>query len=450
MEDISRGGRVTLAPAIAGRVFDAEFVARGLALDLASFALDPNGKLVGEPYMTFFNQPVTPCGGVRVGNGYAEGQGFTFDLARLPATVERVVITASIDGAGVMSQLQSGYLRLLDQDGELLRFAFTGSDFASERALMVGEIYRRNGEWRFMASGQGFDGGLDVLVRHFGAAVDDAPSASASASAAASGSAAVPVKPGVDLEKRLQQQAPQLVSLVKSATVSLQKVGLQAHRAKVCLVLDISGSMGMLYRRGLVQQFAERILALGCKFDDDGDIDVFLFGRNVHHVDPMGLDNFAGFVQRTIDRHPLEGDTRYGAALEAVRRFYFPDGQGGARSKPQRAELPVYVMFVTDGGTSDQALAERQVRWSSHEAIFWQFMGIGKGRKSKSRKLASFADSDFPFLESLDELPGRLVDNANYFSVAAPDEYSDAELYDLLMTEYPDWLKAARGVGLLK
>lgn len=431
-----------LAPAVAGRPFEAHFVAHGLALDLASFALDANGQLVGEPYMTFFNQPATPCGGVRVGNGLVAGQagaqGFVFELARLPASVERVVITASIDGSGVMAQLQSGYLRLQAGGDEFVRFAFTGADFASERALMVGEIYRRNGEWRFMAVGQGFDGGLDVLVRHFGGAVEAAPAP-----------VPRPASSGVNLEKRLQQQAPQLVSLVKSATVSLQKVGLQAHRAKVCLVLDISGSMGALYRRGLVQQFAERILALGCKFDDDGEIDVFLFGRNVHHVDAMGLANFSGFVQRTIARHPLEGDTRYGAALEAVRRFYFPDGQGGERRAPQRAGLPVYVMFVTDGGTSDQAMAERQVRWSSHEAIFWQFMGIGKGRKSKSRKLASFADSDFPFLESLDELPGRLVDNANYFSVASPDDYSDADLYDLLMTEYPDWLKAARGAGIL-
>lgn len=439
MEHISKGGRVTLAPAVADRMFHAGFAATGLALDLASFALDANGKLVGEPYMTFFNQPVTPCGGVRVvadaGTGSHAGvQGFSFDLARLPAAVERVVVTASIDGAGVMSQLQSGYLSLYSDAGEFARFAFNGADFASERALMVGEIYRRNGQWRFMASGQGFDGGLDVLVRHFGGVVDDAPA---------------PAKSGVDLEKRLQQKAPQLVSLVKSATVSLQKVGLQTHRARVCLVLDISGSMGALYKRGLVQQFAERILALGCKFDDDGEIDVFLFGRNVHHVAPMGLNNWTGYVQHIIDRHPLEGDTRYGAALEAVRRFYFPDGAGGERRSPQRADLPVYVMFVTDGGTSDQGMAERQVRWSSNEAIFWQFMGIGKGRKSKSRKLASFADSDFPFLESLDELPGRLVDNANYFSVASPDEYSDAELYDLLMAEYPDWLRAARGVGLL-
>jgi hypothetical protein len=103
-----------------------------------------------------------------------------------------------------------------------------------------------------------------------------------------------------------------------------------------------------------------------------------------------------------------------------------------------------------DGGTSDQATTEKQLRWASNEPIFWQFMGIGKGRKSKSKFLAAFADSDFPFLEKLDELQGRLVDNANNFSVSSPDEHSDAELYDLLMTEYPGWLKLARGNGLLR
>jgi stress response protein SCP2 len=439
MQQLFKGGRATLTPEIAGGVFHAEFAGHGLTLDLASFGLDASGKLAGEPYMTFFNQPVTPCGGVNVRAGLAATPGFSFELLRLPAQVERVVIAASIDGSGVMSQLQSGYLRLLNQDGELLRFAFTGADFAAERAVTVCEIYRRHGEWRFMASGQGFDGGLEVLVRHFGGVVEAAPASAAP----------TPARAGVDLEKRLQQRAPQLVNLVKSASVSLRQVGLDTHRAKVCLVLDISGSMGALYRRGLVQQFAEPILALGCKFDDDGDIDVFLFGRNVHHVDPMGLDNWTGYVQRLIDEPPLEGDTRYGAAMAAVRRYYFPEGNVAERRSAQRAPLPVYVMFVTDGGTSDKGVAERQLRWSSHEAIFWQFMGIGKGRKSKSRLLASYADSDFPFLESLDELPGRLVDNANFFCVASPDEHSDAQLYDLLMTEYPGWLMAARTAGML-
>ena len=284
-----------------------------------------------------------------------------------------------------------------------------------------------------MAVGQGFNGGLDALVRHFGGEVDQASPATSAAPAAVS--AIQQAK--INLEKRVEREAPQLVSLVKQAGVSLQKVGLLDHRAKVCLCLDISGSMGRLYKDGLVQRFAERILALGCKFDDDGEIDVFLFGKNVHHPAPMALNNCNTYVGQAIQRHPLEGDTRYGAAMQAIRAFYFPDAAGGERTRPVAAELPVYVMFVTDGGTSDQATTEKQLRWASNEPIFWQFMGIGKGRKSKSKFLAAFADSDFPFLEKLDELQGRLVDNANYFSVSSPDEHSDAELYDLLMTEYP-------------
>jgi len=207
--------------------------------------------------------------------------------------------------------------------------------------------------------------------------------------------------------------------------------------------------MGTLYKKGLVQRFAERILALGCRFDDDGEIDVFLFGRNVHQGEAMGLDNFSGYVRDMIERHPLEGDTRYGAAMEAVRRHYFPDARGGERKNPCQAALPVYVMFVTDGGTSDKPLTERQLRWSSREPIFWQFMGIGKGKKSKSKRLINFADSDFPFLEKLDELDGRLIDNAGFFSVASPDEHADPALYDLLMDEYPGWVKSARQQGLI-
>jgi hypothetical protein len=105
-------------------------------------------------------------------------------------------------------------------------------------------------------------------------------------------------------------------------------------------------------------------------------------------------------------------------------------------------------MFVTDGGTSDKALTERHLRESSHEPIFWQFMGIGKGRKSKSRLLQAFSDSSFPFLEKLDDLEGRLIDNASFFSVERPDEHPDDALFDLLMEEYPEWVKRARRHGM--
>ena len=445
MQQLSRGERLPLSTVVPDGVIQAGLSAQGLQLDFACFALDAAGKLADERYMTFFNQPATPCGGVALGAAGQDAAGFHFQLARLPAWVERVSIVASTDGAAIMSQLQSGYVRLVGPTGEFARFTFSGGDFAGERAVMLGDVYRKDGGWRFMAVGQGFNGGLDAVVRHFGGAVADDVAAPAPAPAPAP--AARPIS--IDLEKRVAQAAPQLVSLVKSAAVSLEKAGLAQHRAKVCLVLDISGSMSALYSKGLVQQFAERILALGCRFDDDGEIDVFLFGRNVHQGEPMGLSSWSNYIKGIIKRHPLEGDTRYGAAIEAVRRHYFPDARGGERKAAARADVPVYVMFVTDGSTSDKPLTERQLRWASREPIFWQFMGIGKGRKSKAKALANFAESDFPFLEKLDELDGRLVDNADFFSVASPDEHADAALYDLLMNEYPQWVKQVRQLGMI-
>jgi len=442
MKQLERGERLPLAQVAPDGVLQAGLSARGLALDFACFALDAGGKLADERYMTFFNQPATPCGGVALGAVGADADGFHLRLASLPAWVERLSIVASTDGSALLSQLQAGSLRLVGGQGEFARFDFSGRDFAGEKAVMLGELYRKDGGWRFMAVGQGFNGGLDALVRHFGGAVADQAPAPAPAVAA-------PRSAAVDLEKRVAQAAPQLVNLVKSAAVSLEKAGLAQHRAKVCLVLDISGSMSTLYRKGLVQQFAERILALGCRFDDDGEIDVFLFGRNVHQGAPMGLSNWSNYIKAVIDKHPLEGDTRYGAAIEAVRRHYFPDSRGGERKAALKAEVPVYVMFVTDGSTSDKPLTERQLRWASREPIFWQFMGIGKGRKSKSKALLNFADSDFPFLEKLDDLDGRLIDNADFFAVASPDEHSDGALYDLLMNEYPQWVRQARQQGMI-
>ena len=441
MTKLAKGQRLSLRDTTPTGALRVGLAAQGLPLDFACFGLNSADKLFSDDYMTFFNQPRTPCGAVQAGSVAGDADGFAFQLDALPTGVERVVIAASVGGVGVMSQISTGHLKLMESQGEreFARFEFTGSDFSAEQALMLGEFYRKDGGWRFMAVGQGFNGGLDALVRHFGGSVDEAPAPKAIASPSAK----------ISLEKRVEREAPRLVNLVKQAGVSLEKVGLSNHHAKVCLCLDISGSMSGLYRKGLVQSFAERILALACKFDDDGEIDVFLFGQQVHQPVPMDLSNWDGYIPQAIARHPLESDTRYGRAMEAIRQFYFPDGGGGARTSPHKAAQPVYVMFVTDGSTSDKAVTEKQLRWSSMEPIFWQFMGIGKGRKSKSKLLFAFAASDFPFLESMDELSGRLIDNANYFSVGSPDEHTDGALYDLLMTEYPGWLKLAAQHGLL-
>jgi stress response protein SCP2/very-short-patch-repair endonuclease len=170
---IDKGRRVKLDDVFGG---DGGFVAQlsatgpGLHIDFVCFGLDAAGKLAHDAYMTFFNQPATPCGGIAMAAGAPDAT-FAFELDRLPAAIERLVLAAAIDGAGSMDQLAQGHVRLLQDGRERLAFAFAGADFGAERALILAEIYRHDGAWRFGATGQGFNGGLDALVRHFGASV---------------------------------------------------------------------------------------------------------------------------------------------------------------------------------------------------------------------------------------------------------------------------------------
>lgn len=455
--DLLQGQRVKLADIganVAGTTLELSIQAPGVTLDFSCFGIDAAGKLSDDRYMTFFNQPTTPCGGVAVQAGTQASTKFVFNFSKLPASIDRLVITAAIDGSGTMSQIQNGFAKL---DGSVgAQYLFSGKDFKDERALMIMELYRKDSDWRVMPSGQGFNGGLDALVRHFGGEV--ASSSSAPAASPVPPVSSLNLEKRLILEKRIEKEAPHLLDLTKKATISLEKVGLQAHRAKVCLVLDISASMSGLYSRGLVQKFAERILALGCRFDDDGEIDIFLFGRDAHQPAPMSIGNNSSYVPKTLNKYPLEYDTQYAKAIAAVREFYFPANQ--KKTDITSTDMPVYVMFVTDGDTGGKDATEQQIRAASKEPIFWQFMGIGKSNRSKKSKNTSMlggifgggssTDSTFPFLEKLDELSGRFVDNAGFFSVETPEEHPDNVLYDLLMEEYPQWLKVAKQKGLLR
>jgi stress response protein SCP2 len=259
----------------------------------------------------------------------------------------------------------------------------------------------------------------------------------------------------IDMEKRAAQQAPQQLNLTKQAAVSLEKRGLADHTARVALCLDISGSMSGLYRSGKIQALVERVLALGLRFDDNEAVDVFLFGANVHEVGELRMNNFQSFLGSVLQRHPLEGGTYYGKAMQAIRANYW--GSPGPRHQPVRDNQPVYVMFVTDGATFDESVTIEQLKFSAFEPIFWQFMAIGDSPQAvdadrsgkKKGFLKRLMQSDFTFLENLDNLPGRFIDNANFFAVTDPANIPDAQLFDLMMNEYPGWLQLARRAGLL-
>ena len=257
-----------------------------------------------------------------------------------------------------------------------------------------------------------------------------------------------PIDKKVLLEKRLEKEAPKLLDLSKKAKISLEKVGLQHHHAKVALCLDISGSMSGLYSSGKIQHFAERILALGTRFDDDGSIDLFLFGQNAHGAGELTISNFHGFVNQLIRQYPLEGSTYYAKAMKLIRQHYFGTAQN--RKQPLSQTMPIYVMFVTDGDTFDKDETTKHIQDSSYEPLFWQFMAIGESKKdAKKGFFKSLFQSDFTFLEQLDHLTGRYIDNADFFSVKEPAAISDDELYDLLMQEYPEWVKKAQAMGMI-
>ena len=76
------------------------------SLDIASFGLDPAYKLSDERYMTFYNQPKTPCQAVQLTDNQAQSSRFSVDLTKLPQTIQHLVMTAAIDGQPVMSQTQ--------------------------------------------------------------------------------------------------------------------------------------------------------------------------------------------------------------------------------------------------------------------------------------------------------------------------------------------------------
>jgi len=137
-------------------------------VDVSCFGVDDNGKLSDDRYMIFFNQKSSPCNSVSIITKQEDDlETFLVNLSSLPATIKKLVFTASIDGNHNMSSMISGYIRIAEGNNNIIQFSFIGSEFDQQKAIMVGELYLKN-VWRFNAIGQGFNGGLSALLKHFG------------------------------------------------------------------------------------------------------------------------------------------------------------------------------------------------------------------------------------------------------------------------------------------
>ncbi|MGW6538959.1 TerD family protein [Streptomyces sp. NPDC055051] len=172
-------------------------VAAPVRLDVSGLLLGANGKVRSDDDFIFYNQPAGPGVTYRSGGGSAP-DAILVDTGGLPAGIERIVVTASPDAAGQTFQGIEPTATVRDADSGAVVATFTPPQLATETALVVVEIYQRNGAWKVRAVGQGYANGLAGIATDFGVSVEEEPAA-APAAPVAPAPAAPPAQSGQTL-----------------------------------------------------------------------------------------------------------------------------------------------------------------------------------------------------------------------------------------------------------
>lgn len=151
-------------------------------LDVSIFMTNEQGKVDTDTNFVFYNNPKDAAGSVvysgdnRTGEGEGDDETVNIMLSKVPADVAKISFTVTIHEAQArgqnFGQVSNAYIRIVDtaKNEELLRYDL-GEDYSIETAIVVAELYRHGGEWKFAAIGSGFQGGLEALCRNFGLSV---------------------------------------------------------------------------------------------------------------------------------------------------------------------------------------------------------------------------------------------------------------------------------------
>ena len=201
-------------------------------VDVSALLVGADGKVRQEADFIFYNHPTGPgvtylpaAQGPR-GVDAVRVDAVRVDTTALPPDVDRVVVTASLDGSGPATFAQAGHLVVTVLDaagGDAIRFALTG--LTTEAALVCAEVYRRNGAWKVRAVGQGYDNGLAGIATEYGIEVEE-PAAPVAAPVA-SPVAAPAAGQRVNLDKgKVSLRKQQTVSLVKTGAPALTRVAM--------------------------------------------------------------------------------------------------------------------------------------------------------------------------------------------------------------------------------
>ncbi len=151
-------------------------------LDVSIFMTGASGQVETDTDFVFYNNPQDAAGSViysgdnRTGEGEGDDESVNITLSKVPANIQKISFTVTIHEADArgqnFGQVSNAYIRIVNvaNNEELIRYDL-GEDYSIETAIVVGELYRHGGEWKFAAIGSGFQGGLEALCRNFGLSV---------------------------------------------------------------------------------------------------------------------------------------------------------------------------------------------------------------------------------------------------------------------------------------
>jgi tellurium resistance protein TerD len=185
--NLSKGGRVNLEKEAPGL----QTVLLGLGwdvkkadgadfdLDASLLMLDANDKATGESAFIFYNNKTSACGSVvhqgdnKTGEGDGDDEVLIIELPKIPENVNKMVIAVTIHEANTRNQnfglVDNAFIRVANNanNEDIARYDLT-EDYSTETSLIFGELYRKEGDWRFAAKGDGFAGGLSAYLASYG------------------------------------------------------------------------------------------------------------------------------------------------------------------------------------------------------------------------------------------------------------------------------------------
>lgn len=417
MTELARGENTTIAT---GAVTVSVAGARQGTVDLMVFQLGADSRVRSDADFVFFNQPSSPEGAVRL----VTADKLSIDLMAVPAAVERLSIAVALDDSvtGSLATVTGLGVEVAHPAGTTSARAL---DLTTERAAVLLEIYRRNDSWKVRNVSAGWDAGLSALVREHGVQVDDEPAPPA---ADRHGVRTVAGEEKLSLEKR------QKLDMRKRevAKVLLDK-GAPGVRARVVLVIDKTGSMNREYSSKRIHEVVERMVPIAVQVDDDGKLEPYLYAKSFARLPDIVVHEVEAWSSTYLHLNGTHGGIDYGRIGGVNDEL--PVMNEIIDSLVPGAAVPTLVLFFTDGGFTQKQKIADLMKSASALPAFWQFVGLGK--------------ANYGVLERLDTMSGRRVDNAGFFSVDDISKVTDAELYRRMLSEFPDWLKAAKNAGIV-